>query len=107
MFSLTFFACAYSQYNRPVTSIDTRYLLLTLANISAPSNLAEFQVSPSITVSVRDIPNGQDDLLYAMRHMAQLYYNLHILKISNIPMNVSSCPRAPHHHHRPEILIGY
>ncbi|KAI7900047.1 uncharacterized protein BX663DRAFT_554491 [Cokeromyces recurvatus] len=44
------------------------------------------KVTHQITMSAYNIPNGQDDLKYAMRHLAQLYYNINILHISNIPM---------------------
>ncbi|KAI9483583.1 MAG: hypothetical protein EXX96DRAFT_477581 [Benjaminiella poitrasii] len=43
-------------------------------------------VTPQITMSTYSIPNGQDDLKYTMRHLAQLYYNINTLHISNIPM---------------------
>lgn len=44
------------------------------------------QISSQITMSVYNIPNGPQDLKYAMRNLSQLYYNINVLHISNIPM---------------------
>jgi hypothetical protein len=57
---------------------------------SIPPNIISKQVSPQISMSIYNIPNGQDDLKYAMRHLAQLYYNVNVLHINNIPMKVTS-----------------
>lgn len=59
------------------------------AEYSIPPKIMSKQLSPRITMSVYNIPNGQDDLKHAMRHLAQLYYNINVLHISNIPMKVS------------------
>ncbi|EPB92166.1 hypothetical protein HMPREF1544_00991 [Mucor circinelloides 1006PhL] len=56
------------------------------AEYSIPPKIMSKQLSPRITMSVYNIPNGQDDLKHAMRHLAQLYYNINVLHISNIPM---------------------
>ncbi|KAI8378338.1 hypothetical protein BD560DRAFT_47722 [Blakeslea trispora] len=51
-----------------------------------PKSILSKQITPQLTMSIHNIPNGQDDLKYAMKHLAQLYYNIHVLHISNIPM---------------------
>lgn len=51
-----------------------------------PPKIISKHVSPQITMSVYNIPNGPDDLTYAMRNLCQLYYNINLLHISNIPM---------------------
>ncbi|CAO3618460.1 unnamed protein product [Mucor hiemalis] len=51
-----------------------------------PPKIISKRISPSITMSVYNIPNGPNDLKYAMRNLTQLYYNVNILHISNIPM---------------------
>ncbi|KAL9548236.1 hypothetical protein PS6_006717 [Mucor atramentarius] len=56
------------------------------AEYSIPPKIMSKQLSSRITMSVYNIPNGQDDLKHAMRHLAQLYYNINVLHISNIPM---------------------
>lgn len=53
-----------------------------------PPKIISKQISSQITMSIYNIPNGQDDLKHAMRHLAQLYYNINVLHISNIPMKV-------------------
>lgn len=64
------------------------------AEYSIPPKILHKQLSSQITMSVYNIPNGQDDLKHAMRHLAQLYYNINVLHISNIPMKVRE-PNAP------------
>lgn len=39
-------------------------------------------------MSIHNIPNGQNDLRVAMTNLAQSYYNIGALNISNIPMKV-------------------
>ncbi|KAI9345917.1 hypothetical protein BD770DRAFT_396558 [Pilaira anomala] len=51
-----------------------------------PNKITSKQISTDLTMSVYSIPNGKDDLKYAMRHLSQLYYNINLLHISNIPM---------------------
>lgn len=70
------------------------------ADYSIPPKILSKQISSQITMSVYNIPNGQDDLKHAMRHLAQLYYNINVLHISNIPMKVGGwmcfCPNHTH-----------
>lgn len=54
-----------------------------------PPKITSKQISSQITMSVYSIPNGQEDLKYAMRNLSQLYYNINVLHISNIPMKSS------------------
>lgn len=42
-------------------------------------------------MSIHNIPNGQNDLRVAMTNLAQSYYNIGALNISNIPMKVYTC----------------
>ncbi|KAI7896999.1 uncharacterized protein EV154DRAFT_580515, partial [Mucor mucedo] len=60
-----------------------------------PPKITNKQISSQITMSVYSIPNGQEDLKFAMRNLSQLYYNINVLHISNIPMkssgNAQSC----------------
>lgn len=51
-----------------------------------PPKITCKQISSQITMSVYNIPNGPQDLKYAMRNLSQLYYNINVLHISNIPM---------------------
>ncbi|KAI9479483.1 hypothetical protein BDB00DRAFT_184371 [Zychaea mexicana] len=53
-----------------------------------PPNVENNTFAPSATLSVYNIPNHMDALKSAMRNLAQLYYNVDILRITNIPMNV-------------------
>ncbi|KAL9537269.1 hypothetical protein MBANPS3_011928 [Mucor bainieri] len=66
------------------------------ADYSIPPQILSKQISSQITMSVYNIPNGQDDLKHAMRHLAQLYYNIHVLHISNIPMKSSEQAQSTH-----------
>ncbi|KAI7848358.1 hypothetical protein BDC45DRAFT_574936 [Circinella umbellata] len=51
-------------------------------------NIENTLFAPSATLSIYNIPNRSDSLKITMRHLAQMYYNVDILRISNIPMNV-------------------
>ncbi|KAG0167651.1 hypothetical protein DFQ30_005819 [Apophysomyces sp. BC1015] len=53
-----------------------------------PSSHADIRINNEVTVSVRNIPNRHEDVKRAMVHIAQLYYDLGVLQISNIPMKV-------------------
>ncbi|GAN02062.1 hypothetical protein MAM1_0016d01501 [Mucor ambiguus] len=68
--------------------VDVLRLLPCVASTdySIPAKIPSTQLSSQIAMSVYNIPNGQDDLKHAMRHLAQLYYNINVLHISNIPM---------------------
>ncbi|KAL7310641.1 hypothetical protein PS15m_010116 [Mucor circinelloides] len=66
------------------------------AEYSIPPKIMSKQLSSRITMSVYNIPNGQDDLKHAMRHLAQLYYNINVLHISNIPMKSSEQAQSTH-----------
>ncbi|KAL0138260.1 hypothetical protein V8B55DRAFT_1536423 [Mucor lusitanicus] len=66
------------------------------ADYSIPPKILSKQISSQITMSVYNIPNGQDDLKHAMRHLAQLYYNINVLHISNIPMKSSEQAQSTH-----------
>ncbi|KAI8641210.1 hypothetical protein BD408DRAFT_418575 [Parasitella parasitica] len=61
-----------------------------------PTSVISRQVSPQINMSIYNIPNGQDDLKHAMRHLAQLYYNINVLHISNIPMKSAEQAQSTH-----------
>jgi hypothetical protein len=56
------------------------------AEYRIPPKIISKRISPQITMSVYNIPNGPDDLKFAMRNLSQLYYNINVLHISNIPM---------------------
>lgn len=53
-----------------------------------PENIIDKKISSKITMSIHNIPNGQNDLRVAMTNLAQSYYNIGALNISNIPMKV-------------------
>ncbi|KAI8977333.1 hypothetical protein BDF20DRAFT_820877 [Mycotypha africana] len=55
------------------------------------------QISSEITMSVYTLPNHQHSLLHAMRHLAQLYYNINTLHITNIPMKSSTAQQQSTH----------
>ncbi|KAK4512757.1 uncharacterized protein ATC70_003463 [Mucor velutinosus] len=66
------------------------------AEYSIPPNILSKQVSSRITMSIYNIPNGQEDLKHAMRHLAQLYYNINVLHISSIPMKSAEQAQSTH-----------
>ncbi|KAI9276792.1 hypothetical protein BDA99DRAFT_494146 [Phascolomyces articulosus] len=51
-------------------------------------NIEKTTFAPSATLSMYNIPNCSEALKMAMRNLAQLYYNVDLLQISKIPMNV-------------------
>ncbi|KAI7864882.1 hypothetical protein BDF14DRAFT_1883888 [Spinellus fusiger] len=59
-------------------------------NSNVPPDTCHSKVSSQITMSVYNIPNGQDDFYYAMIHLAQQYYNVNRLVISKIPMKTKA-----------------
>ncbi|CEP19956.1 hypothetical protein [Parasitella parasitica] len=76
--------------------VDVLRLLPYGESTKRPSNILSKQVSPQISMSIYNIPNGQHDLKHAMRHLAQLYYNINVLHISNIPMKSAGQAQSTH-----------
>lgn len=72
---------------KPISHVQVDILKsLPYSQSPIPPKIISKQVSSQITMSVYNIPNGPNDLKYAMRNLNQLYYNINILSISNIPM---------------------
>ncbi|KAG0952134.1 hypothetical protein G6F57_000229 [Rhizopus arrhizus] len=61
-----------------------------------PENIIDKKISSKITMSIHNIPNGQNDLRVAMTNLAQSYYNIGALNISNIPMKSSEHMQSTH-----------
>ncbi|KAF1800397.1 hypothetical protein FB192DRAFT_1283682 [Mucor lusitanicus] len=87
-----------SAFDLDHVQVDVLRLLpcVASADYSIPPKILSKQISSQITMSVYNIPNGQDDLKHAMRHLAQLYYNINVLHISNIPMKSSEQAQSTH-----------
>ncbi|RCH91592.1 hypothetical protein CU098_001864, partial [Rhizopus stolonifer] len=61
-----------------------------------PDNIVNKEVPDKVTLSIHNIPNGHNDLKIAMKNLAQSWYNIGILNVSNIPMKSSEHSQSTH-----------
>ncbi|KAI8148706.1 hypothetical protein BJV82DRAFT_195821 [Fennellomyces sp. T-0311] len=77
-----------SQAANHIESIHTDVLRLFPRQDNLLPAVNQVSYAAGGTLSIHNIPNHQDALKSTMCHLAQLYYNIDVLRISNIPMNV-------------------
>ncbi|KAI9033851.1 hypothetical protein CLU79DRAFT_725800 [Phycomyces nitens] len=65
-------------------------VLRLLPNNEVVGDMLPCQISPQLTLSVYNVPNGRNDLHQAMINLAQQYYNVNHLLVSKIPMKTKA-----------------
>ncbi|KAL0077077.1 hypothetical protein J3Q64DRAFT_1745733 [Phycomyces blakesleeanus] len=65
-------------------------VLRLLPSNESLTDMLPCQISPQLTLSVYNVPNGRHDLHQAMINLAQQYYNINHLLVSNIPMKTKA-----------------